>query len=190
MSTAARALQANRTCGRTPRRARRRPLPFLGPLRFVALLYVFVVVLLAAAVAVPAIAASLRPLTVVTGSMAPALPRGAVALVEPAEPGSYYGTPSIITYRDPARRTLVTHRVTATSADDAGAVSYTTRGDANAVADSDPVPHAAVVGAVRLVVPFVGLPVAWLHAGDVAAFAALLAWSLLAVALGARRPSR
>lgn len=43
-------------------------------------------------------------------------------------------------FRDSTRGQVVTHRVLATNVDPSGAVSYTTKGDANAVADSDPSP--------------------------------------------------
>jgi hypothetical protein len=76
----------------------------------------------------------------------------------------------------------VTHRVVATGKDPTGVVAYTTQGDANQVPDSGAVPHDQVVGAVRMVVPFVGLPQMWLHNGELAKVASLSGLSFLAAA--------
>jgi signal peptidase I len=152
-------------------------------IRFVSLLYVFVVAFLVLAAVIPSVATGFRPLSVVSGSMQPAIKPGAMVLVQPAEPDRFYGPPSILAFHDAARPgRLVTHRVVGTEKDPAGGVAYTTRGDANRVADSGAVPHDQVVGAVRMVVPFVGLPQMWLHNGDLARVASLLGLSFLAVA--------
>ena len=159
--------------------------------RFASLLYLVVVVFLLLAAILPALVVGWQPLAVVSGSMQPAIRPGAMALVQPAAPDGHYSAPSIVTFHDPARRgRLITHRVVDTAADGSGAVSYATKGDANHAADSDRVPHADVVGAVRMVVPFVGLPALWIHESNHAALLAFITCSLLAVAmLPARNPT-
>lgn len=163
----------------------------LAVARFASLLYLLVVVLLVLTALVPAVVASWQPLAVVTGSMQPAIRPGSMVLAAPAGPGAYYSTPSVVTFHDPARPgRLVTHRILDTTVGTTGGVSYTTKGDANRVADSDQVPHGDVVGVVRMVVPFVGLPALWAHNGNLAALAGFGACSLLAVGALAGRGRR
>lgn len=150
--------------------------------RFASMLYVFVVAFLVLATLIPAVVSGWQPLAVVSGSMQPAVMPGAMVLVQPADPDRFYAAPSIIAFDDAARPgRLVTHRVVGTVKDDSGNVTYTTRGDANRVRDSGDLPHEQVMGAVRMVVPHVGLPQMWLHDGHVAKVAAMLLVSLLAV---------
>lgn len=150
--------------------------------RFASLVYVFVVVLLVLAAVIPAVVAGFQPLSVVSGSMQPAIKPGAMVLVQPTEPDRFYAAPSILAFHDAARADrLVTHRVVDTRMADDGVVRYTTRGDANRVPDSGAVAHDQVVGAVRMVVPYVGLPQTWLHHGELAKVALLMLVSLLAV---------
>lgn len=156
--------------------------------RFTALLYLFLVAGLLVATAVPAVVARWQPLAVVSGSMQPAVRPGAVVLVQPPPPDRFFDSPSIVAYPDPARPgQLVTHRVVEATKDERGAVSYTTKGDANRVADSGAVPHDAVLGSVRMVVPFVGLPALWWHQGNLVALAGWCLASLFAVAAALRR---
>lgn len=151
--------------------------------RFVSLVYLFVAAFLLLAVLVTVLVAGWQPLAVVSGSMEPALRGGAMVMVEPAEADVYYAKPSIVAYEDPSRPgSLTTHRVVSTAADETGAVVYTTKGDANRVADSSPVAHDNVVGAVRMVVPFLGLPAMWLAGGQLAVLATFVALTLLALA--------
>jgi hypothetical protein len=72
------------------------------------------------------------------------------------------------------------HRLVARNPDG----TLTTRGDANGADDSTPVPAAAVRGLPRLDVPYVGLPVLWLHQGRYGPLAALALVLVAAVALG------
>lgn len=130
--------------------------------RFASLVYLFMIVFLLLAVLVPVGVAGWQPLSVISGSMQPAVKAGAVVMVEPAEADVYYAHPSIVAYDDPVRPgSVVTHRVRSTTSED-GTVWYTTKGDANNDADSDPVAHGSLVGAVRMVIPFLGLPASWL----------------------------
>jgi signal peptidase len=159
--------------------------------RMVSLLYVLVLVFLVLAVVVPALVTDWRPMAVVSGSMQPAVSPGAMVLVEPASRHSYYSSPSIITFYDQSRPGhLVTHRVLDTRADQIGEVSYATKGDANRVPDSARVPHDDVIGSVRMVVPFVGLPALWANDRNVGALAAFTTSALLTLgtlAHGGRR---
>lgn len=149
--------------------------------RFAALVYVFVLVFFVLAALIPALVSGWQPLSVVSGSMQPAVAPGSLVMVQPAEPDSYYAHPSIVAFPDPARPgQLLTHRVVATASVD-GTVAYTTRGDANPIADSDTVAHDDVLGAVRMVLPFVGLPATWVHQGQVATLALWLVASVVAV---------
>jgi signal peptidase len=117
---------------------------------------------------------------IVSGSMMPAMAPGDVAVVAPVAPDRLRPG-QVILFTDPARsdRTLA-HRVV--SRQDDG--TFTTRGDANATADSTPVPPSAIRGRIRYVVPSVGLPRYWLARGDwsrlVGSFALLALLGLLA----------
>jgi len=153
----------------------------VGFARFTSLVYVFALVFLALSAVIPALISGWQPLSVVSGSMQPAVAPGSLVMVQPADPDSFYAKPSILAFADPNRPgQLLTHRVVDTVKVD-GVVAYTTKGDANRVDDSGRVPHDAVVGAVRMVIPFVGLPGMWVHNGDLAALALWLLVSVLAV---------
>ncbi|WP_026315995.1 signal peptidase I [Actinokineospora enzanensis] len=105
---------------------------------------------------------SWQPYVVLSGSMAPAIRPGDVVIVgslltEHPVPGA------VIAFPDPAEpdRTLL-HRVA--RVDELG--NLITKGDANPVADSTPVDPETVHGQGRLRVPWVGLPMYWLHSGN------------------------
>ena len=89
-----------------------------------------------------------------TNSMAPAIPAGALAVVQPADP-TRIGPGSTIVFLDQLDRTrLVAHRVV--RALPGTPLRYETRGDANPVADPLPVPIASVRGVVGWTVPGLG----------------------------------
>ncbi|MGH3435983.1 MAG: signal peptidase I [Sciscionella sp.] len=118
---------------------------------------VFVVAAVALALAltlVPAIAGG-RTLTVLTGSMRPAIPAGSVVVVRPVAPESLV-VGDVITYAtiDPVsgHDELVTHRVAELRP---GGV-FITKGDANRVPDSRPVAASQVRGKVWYHIPIVG----------------------------------
>lgn len=114
-----------------------------------------VVAALAAVVVVPR-AAGAAPLVVLTGSMAPGIPAGSVVVVRPVDARTL-AVGDVVTYESAdGSGALVTHRVTALGHDAAGEVQLTTRGDANADADLDPVPASAVRGELWYRVPWVG----------------------------------
>lgn len=153
----------------------------IGVARFASLVYVFSLVFLVLAAVIPAALSGWKPLSVVSGSMQPAVAPGSLVMVQPADPDSFYAQPSILAFADPGRPgQLLTHRVVDTAKVE-GVVRYTTKGDANRVDDSGTVAHGDVVGAVRMVIPFVGLPGMWVHNGDVVTLALWMLVSVLAV---------
>ena len=115
---------------------------------FVAFLWVF----LAAWAVVPA-AFGWRPVVIGGDSMGPTIGAGDVVVTAPHD-GSPLGPGTVITYKDPARPGLVTHRIVAVQTDG----FYLTKGDGNPVADSTPIDPAEVTGVGRILVPVVGLP--------------------------------
>lgn len=122
-------------------------------------MYLWVVAWLALAVLLPAIGLGWQPVVITSGSMSPLIRPGDVVLtVDDAAPE----VGEVVTFVDPSRPDrLVTHRIVAVEEDG----SYRTRGDANAVPDSTPVPSDNVLGRGRLLVPLVGLPLVWLSGG-------------------------
>lgn len=84
---------------------------------------------------------------VVTGSMSPTIDAGDLVVCRRA---ADYAVGDVIMFRSGV--SLVTHRIAAVTAD-----GFTTRGDANNVADADPVPLGAIVGKVVFTVPHLGI---------------------------------
>lgn len=112
-------------------------------------------VLVAAVTLSPSI--GLRPLTVVSGSMAPAIEAGDVVVTERITPAA--GRPGdVITFRDPAgARRLITHRVQSTHR--AGSsVRFVTKGDANDVTETWQVKETGTISRVVYRVPMIGRP--------------------------------
>lgn len=99
---------------------------------------------------------------VLSGSMAPAMPVGSVAVVKPVDPSQVREGMALafVDPADPAR--LVTHRVVEVS-DARGSAYFRTKGDANATVDALPVPAHAVRGKVGWVVPHLGAVLQWLQ---------------------------
>jgi len=98
---------------------------------------------------------NLRPEVVLSGSMEPALPVGAVAFVKPVAPDQVK-VGDILTFRHPETpNVLVTHRVTEIERTD-GSLGFKTKGDANEDPDHWLVPSQSVIGTVKLSVPYVG----------------------------------
>ena len=84
---------------------------------------------------------------VVTGSMSPAIEPGDLVVCRRS---ADYAVGDVITFR--SGTSLVTHRIVGSTPD-----GFTTTGDANNVADADPVPRGAVVGKVVFTVPKLGI---------------------------------
>jgi signal peptidase len=140
-----------------PRRGTRRAIGAFFSL--VGSLAVAAVVAVAVAIAVVPTMAGGHTLTVLSGSMAPALPVGSVVVDRPTATGSLR-VGDVITYAttDEVSQApvMITHRVIAIDASSSGPV-FTTKGDANNVADDRPVTAAQVRGKVWYHVPYVGM---------------------------------
>lgn len=87
---------------------------------------------------------------VLTGSMSPLIPTGSVVY---SHAQSSYGKGDIITFEQ--NGVTVTHRIIETLSEN-GKTVYQTRGDANNISDSEPVPAENIVGKVELFVPEIG----------------------------------
>ena len=99
---------------------------------------------------------------VVTGSsMEPGIQKGALAVVEPVSP-SEVTRGDIITFEHYGQMT--THRVIAIDASNAASPSFSTKGDANAVADPEPVHFPGQVGIYRASVPLIGYAIVYAQA--------------------------
>jgi signal peptidase len=111
--------------------------------------------LAALVVVVPALTGA-TALTVLTGSMDPALPAGSIVVVRPMTPADVR-VGDVITYFPRAGEdALLTHRVAGVTSGSDGRISFVTKGDANDAADPVPVTEEQVAGAVWYSVPFVG----------------------------------
>lgn len=142
--------------------------------RSVSTLYLWIVGTLLVWALAPAVV-GLAPVLITSGSMQPAVSSGDVVVMterveHPVEAGA------VLIFRDPATPgQLVTHRVVDQHEDG----TYQTRGDANAAADSSPLPRDHVRGTARILVPTVGLPILWLRSGDMALFTV---WTVVTIA--------
>lgn len=96
------------------------------------------------------IIAGIRSYTVLTGSMSPLIPQGAIVY---SQKHSDYQKGDIITFEQGG--VSVTHRIIEKFTDQ-NKTFYRTRGDANNTEDSNPVSAENVVGKVELFVPEVG----------------------------------
>lgn len=114
-----------------------------------------VVVVLAAAVLVPRLAGA-TPYTVLTGSMEPTYPPGTLVVVKPIAFDDI-AIGDVITYqRESGKGDVVTHRVVGSGNRFDGERVLTTRGDANQVADRNPVQEVQVRGKLWYSVPYLG----------------------------------
>jgi len=94
-------------------------------------------------------------LALMGSSMAPALPAGSVAVVQPVA-ASEVKVGDIIAYRSTGERSpMVTHRVTEVLGQE-GSLSFQTAGDRNEEPDRNPVASSSVVGKVRFHIPLLG----------------------------------
>lgn len=127
-----------------------------------------------------------QALAVLSGSMAPGMAVGSMVFTRPVDPADLVVGDVITFVRPGGTGELVTHRVVGV-ATAAGSPSFTTQGDANDVADLDPVPAAAVVGTPRWVVPELGRQAAVLHSPK--GLGALVLLVCAVVALAPARPT-
>ena len=99
---------------------------------------------------------------VVTGSsMEPVINKGALVIVEPVSPTTI-GRGDIITFEHYGQMT--THRVIAIDASNAASPTFTTKGDANTVADPEPVHFPGQVGVYRASIPLLGYAIVYAQA--------------------------
>lgn len=137
-----------------------------GVLRFLRALLVWVILLVAVAallvaVLVPRVAGA-TPYTVLTGSMRPLYPPGTLVVVRPTD-ADRIEVGDVITYQlESGRPTVVTHRVVALGVRTDGERVFTTQGDANDVADQEPVREIQVRGTLWYHVPHLGWVNTWL----------------------------
>ncbi len=131
-----------------------------------------------------------HPRVVLTGSMTPVIQPGDVSVIGPAEVGpKTLPKGRIVLVSAPHMRSgFYLHRVV--RYDERGQVI--TKGDANQIADSDPVAREAVRGQLRLVVPLVGRPVIWLAERNYPALAAIAigTWLSLVIVMGQLGPPK
>ena len=126
-----------------------------------------------------------RSTVVLSGSMQPGIRAGDVVASAPA--GQQELTDGqVVLVRDPVKAdALLMHRLVSQSADG----SLVTKGDANLDQDSNPVRRSDVVGLPRLRIPYIGLPVLWMHEGKLvpagASVLGLVCMAGLAVGSGA-----
>jgi signal peptidase len=99
---------------------------------------------------------------VVTGSsMEPVISEGALVIVEPVSPTAV-SRGDIITFEHYGQMT--THRVIAIDTSNATSPTFTTKGDANAVADPEPVHFPGQVGVYRASIPVLGYVIVYAQA--------------------------
>jgi signal peptidase len=100
-----------------------------------------------------------RPLTEMSGSMAPVLQTGDVVISRPIAPTDVRPG-DVITFRDPSNsRRLITHRLRSIQVR-GGVVRAVTKGDSNNTVERWKVPVGAEIGRVQLRLPRVGYVVA------------------------------
>ena len=99
---------------------------------------------------------------VVTGSsMEPVISKGALVIVEPVSPTAV-SRGDIITFEHYGQMT--THRVIAIDTSNATSPTFTTKGDANTVADPEPVHFPGQVGIYRASIPVLGYVIVYAQA--------------------------
>lgn len=151
-----------------------------GVLEFVWPMYLTLVFTLGAWVLVPTVVLGWQPVTIISGSMAPTVAPGHVVVVEPYA-GQDLSPGTVVTFRDSTQDRLVTHRVAAVDEDG----TITTKGDANAVDDQEPLATDRIVGVGRLVIPAAGLPSLWMHQGRTDLLAVVVVLTVLCASAAA-----
>lgn len=127
------------------------------------------------------------PLTVLSGSMEPTVPTGSQVVVAPLDgedDAAGLSTGDVVTFMPrPDDPTLVTHRIVGVAVDGEGRRSFTTRGDANAAPDADPVTATQLRGLVKYHVPWAGYAATLLDAEQKRGGMVLVATALFGYAL-------
>ena len=102
---------------------------------------------------VPIAGSTLSVKIVQSGSMEPTIKTGSIVVIKPQE---RYQVGEIITFgREQVNYVSTTHRIISDRVEK-GVVLYTTRGDANNVADAREVSHQEIIGKVLFSVPWLG----------------------------------
>lgn len=96
-----------------------------------------------------------------TGSMAPTMPTGSAVFVHKE---THYSPGNVITFQRAGEKMPTTHRIVSEEVQ-AGAVYYTTKGDANDAPDQLPIVKSDVIGSVWLAVPYLGYILAFIRTG-------------------------
>lgn len=156
----------------------------VAAMRFVAAVYLLALGALTAAALLP-LAAGWRANLIMSGSMAPRMPVGTLLMTSPVSaerlrPGT------IVVMVDPTTpEGVIAHRFVARDASG----DLVLKGDANP--DVDPVARRPqqLLGEGRYIVPAVGVPVVWLHRGDVIPLACWICLTSAALMV-VRRPWR
>ena len=130
-------------------------------------------VILTAIVTLGLYAAGIKPYVVVTGSMEPAIPVRSICFVNENVPLETIKVGEVISFRL-SDNMLVTHRVVAVTDG-----AYTTKGDANNIADAAPVTAENYIGKTVFVIPKLGVLLVLLHTAGGKIAAAALALVLL-----------
>jgi signal peptidase I len=105
-----------------------------------------------------------KVLSVLSGSMEPAVHTGDVIIVKPLAGGEEVHQGDIITFRTKEKADmLITHRVIGVVLVNGKPVAYTTKGDANSVPDSDVVMREQLVGRYQWRILYFGYVAAFLH---------------------------
>lgn len=129
-------------------------LPWLGQV-LVWVVLLFVTGLVVVGVLLPR-AVGGTPYAVLTGSMAPALPVGTLAVTRPVDIDEVM-VGEVVTYQlSSGESTVVTHRVIGTRINAAGERELLTQGDTNAVTDREPVREVQLRGRLWYAVPHLG----------------------------------
>lgn len=96
--------------------------------------------------------------TVMSGSMAPTIKTGSLVITKPAK---VYQINDIITFENPQdTQKTITHRIIETKKEN-NVDYFITKGDANSSPDAVNVYPKMIIGKVRLILPFVGYPIAF-----------------------------
>ena len=130
-----------------------------------------------------------QALAVLSGSMTPAMPVGAMVFTQPVDTDDVSVGDVLTFVRPGGAGELVTHRVVAVDTSGREPL-FSTQGDANDVADLDPVPAAAVVGEPRWVVPELGRWAAVLHSPRGLGALVLMVCAVVATAPSSRVDAR
>ncbi|MDH3731255.1 MAG: signal peptidase I, partial [Acidimicrobiia bacterium] len=121
-----------------------------------------------------------QALVVRSDSMAPTVQAGDVVLVVPyvddAGDDEWLALGSVVAFQSEVGDRTILHRIHSIQDD-----AYRTKGDANYVADSDPLPPQEVQAVARVLVPWIGLPFHWASNGQwaltfLAVASLLVAW--------------